>query len=165
MLAANRITEKRMVGMPRVWQARFTGCWWLVEYCAIHCSLVRPPSIAMNDTPAGWKGSRGPRASTSPRFGWRGKRKFFGGSRFSCSFGALALLIAAILRLLVRGLLLHDLMMTQIPARWWVSSGPDGRLACTAVEPAACRVVASYVLAGGTTLACTLLWFLLWAPP
>ena len=31
--------------MPRVWQTRFTGFWWLEAYCAIHCSLVRLPSM------------------------------------------------------------------------------------------------------------------------
>ena len=41
-----------MVGMPKVWQSRFTGCWWLREYCAIHCSLVRLPNIGVHDTPA-----------------------------------------------------------------------------------------------------------------
>ena len=37
--------------MPRVWQIRFTGCWWLEAYCAIHWLLVRPPSMG-DDTPA-----------------------------------------------------------------------------------------------------------------
>src|SRR5579863_511133 len=38
--------------MPRVWQMRFMGCWWLVEYWAIHCSLVRLPSIVAMIHPA-----------------------------------------------------------------------------------------------------------------
>jgi hypothetical protein len=46
MLATKMGTESRMVGMPSVWQARFTGCWWLEAYCAIHCSLVRRPNMA-----------------------------------------------------------------------------------------------------------------------
>ena len=30
-----------------LWQIRLTGCVWLLAYCAIHCSFVRPPpSIA-----------------------------------------------------------------------------------------------------------------------
>src|ERR1035438_10107717 len=43
-------TEIRMVGMPKEWQRRLTGCWWLLEYWAIHCSLVRLPSIRRDDT-------------------------------------------------------------------------------------------------------------------
>jgi hypothetical protein len=38
--------RNKMVGIPSVWQARLTGCWWLVAYCAIHCSLVRRPNMA-----------------------------------------------------------------------------------------------------------------------
>src|SRR5579859_1730048 len=38
--------------MPSVWQARFTGCWWLLAYCAIHSWLLRPPSMACDYTPA-----------------------------------------------------------------------------------------------------------------
>src|SRR5277367_5029057 len=53
-MAATKITsESRIVGMPSVWQARFTGCWWLEEYCAIHCSLVRLPSMAEIIHPGG----------------------------------------------------------------------------------------------------------------
>src|SRR5579884_1636669 len=37
--------ESTIMGMPKVWQNRLTGCVWLLAYCAIHCSLVRPPSM------------------------------------------------------------------------------------------------------------------------
>src|ERR1039458_1957437 len=45
MLPRKTRTESTMVGMPRVWQRRFTGCWWLEAYWEIHCSLVRLPSM------------------------------------------------------------------------------------------------------------------------
>jgi hypothetical protein len=47
MAARKSESEARIVGMPRVWQARFTGCRWLVAYWETHCSLLRWPNIEM----------------------------------------------------------------------------------------------------------------------
>src|SRR5579872_7514655 len=35
-----------IIGIPSVWQKRFTGCWWLEAYCSIHCWFVLPPIMA-----------------------------------------------------------------------------------------------------------------------
>ena len=43
--AANRGRDTAMSGIPSVWQTRFTGCWWLSEYCAIHSSQDLPPNM------------------------------------------------------------------------------------------------------------------------
>jgi len=45
MLARKTAIESTMVGMPKVWQSRFTRFWWLEEYWEIHWSLVRLPSM------------------------------------------------------------------------------------------------------------------------
>src|SRR5260221_4782485 len=45
MAATASATDTTIRGMPRVWQTRLTGWVWLLAYCAIHCSLVRPPSM------------------------------------------------------------------------------------------------------------------------
>ena len=45
MLARKTAIESTMVGMPKVWQMRFTRFWWLEEYWEIHWSLVRLPSM------------------------------------------------------------------------------------------------------------------------
>src|SRR6266853_357194 len=45
MAATASATDRTIRGMPRVWQTRLTGWVWLLAYCAIHCSLVRPPSM------------------------------------------------------------------------------------------------------------------------
>src|SRR4051812_43811927 len=46
MERTNSGSESAIIGMPKEWQTRFTGCWWLEAYCATHCSLVRLPSMA-----------------------------------------------------------------------------------------------------------------------
>jgi len=45
MAATARARDRTIKGMPRLWQNRLTGCVWLLAYCAIHCSLVRPPNM------------------------------------------------------------------------------------------------------------------------
>lgn len=43
--ATNRARLTTMMGMPKVWQARFIGCWWLVAYCETHRWLLFPPHM------------------------------------------------------------------------------------------------------------------------
>lgn len=49
--ATNRARLTTMMGMPKVWQTRFIGCWWLVAYCETHCWLLFPPHMFRNGTP------------------------------------------------------------------------------------------------------------------
>jgi hypothetical protein len=39
--AAEALRIFDIVGMPKMWHSRLIGCWWLIVYCATHCSLVR----------------------------------------------------------------------------------------------------------------------------
>src|SRR5688572_12323260 len=44
---AKRGTDAAIMGMPRVWHSRLTGCWWLCAYRAIHSLIGRLPSIML----------------------------------------------------------------------------------------------------------------------
>src|SRR5690348_7456915 len=59
-------TDTTISGMPKLWQIRLMGWVWLLAYCAIHCSLVRPPSMSGIITDGNlllWSQQKNPRRS------------------------------------------------------------------------------------------------------
>src|SRR6266513_2819812 len=46
-LIANSGSDTAIIGMPKVWHTRLTGCWWLREYSAIQVSTGLLPSTAL----------------------------------------------------------------------------------------------------------------------